>query len=348
MKPYVVVSDLHMHNWSAFASTNPDGVNNRLQFILNEFWRAAETLKKLGGDTIIMAGDLFHQRGSIHPSVFNPTNALIKRILDEGIQIHAIPGNHDLASKETTELGNSFQSFVNLDGFRVYTETHVEADLAFIPWQSGKDQLRERVEELKSAYDVSQLDLFIHVGIDGVLIGVPDHGLSAAEVAGWGFKRVFAGDYHNHKVMEDGKVISIGATTHQTWGDIGTKAGFLIVEKDKVVYSASHAPNFVEINENTDEDEIPLIVDGNYARIRGLKITDTQVKALKKELEGYGCRGVTFQVVREAVTARKTTARGLTIDASVDTFIDGLGADDPAYLKAECADILSGVRAKAA
>lgn len=353
MKPYVVVSDLHCHNWSAYSSTNADGINTRLQHILDELKRAATALIAAGGDELIIAGDIFHQRGSIHPSVFNPTNATIREILMSGVRIHAIPGNHDLASKETTELGNAFQTFGALDGFTIYTAPTLKDGKLFVPWCSSLEDLRRIIESFRidaahgDCAPLEDVDLFIHAGINGVLAGMPDHGLDAAEVEDWGFRRVFAGHYHGHKIMRGGKVISIGATTHQTWGDIGTKAGFLIVHDDQVVYQASHAPNFVEINEATDPDEIPLIVDGNYARIRGLKITDGEVKALKAELEGYGCRGLTFQVVREAVTARTSTARGLTIDASVDSFIDGLGLPDPSQVKAISSEILAEVRASA-
>ena len=50
------------------------------------------------------------------------------------------------------------------------------------------------------------------------------------DLAKLGFRRVFAGHYHHHCSFEDGKVWSIGATTHQTASDIGTKAGFLLVQ----------------------------------------------------------------------------------------------------------------------
>ena len=349
--PYALISDLHAHNWSAFASTNPDGVNNRLRHVLDELERAGEALLKAGGNHMVIAGDIFHQRGSIHPSVFNPTFAAFERLNERGIFISAIPGNHDLATKDTTVLGNAFQTLENLSLFSVYTQFGVvrqSSDIALLPWHANLDDLRKAVEEIQDAYDVSQMDLVIHAGINGVLTGMPDHALDAAEVAAWGFRRVFAGHYHHHKEMEGGKVYSIGATTHQTWGDIGTKAGFLLVYPDKVVYQASHAPNFVEINEKTDPAEIPLLVDGHYARIRGLKITDTEVKQLRTELESYGCRGLTFQVVREAVTARSgTPTKGLTIEESIDNFIDGAGMAHAAQVKTICQDIMTGVRALA-
>ena len=59
---YVQLSDLHFHNWSAFAKTNDDGVNSRLRIILNETIRAAHKLKELRkakGGTMVLGGDLF-------------------------------------------------------------------------------------------------------------------------------------------------------------------------------------------------------------------------------------------------------------------------------------------------
>jgi DNA repair exonuclease SbcCD nuclease subunit len=297
-KPYLLVADIHAHKWSHFSTVDPSGINSRLLIILNELERAAAELMERGGDIMIIAGDLFHVRGAIAPDVFNPTFNMIKRILGHGIKIYAIPGNHDLADKDTTELGNAFQSMGSLDG-------------------------------------------------------VPDSGLSAKEVASWGFGRVFAGDYHNHRVAEDGKVVSIGATTQQTWSDLGSKAGYVFVYKDRIEYRATHAPSFVEVDAETDPDEIPLIVDGNYVRVRGIKLTDAEVNVFRKDLEEMGARAVTFQITREVVAARSGSAlaKATTLDESVHTYIDGMSIEDPALIsmvKTSATEILNTVRSVAA
>jgi DNA repair exonuclease SbcCD nuclease subunit len=349
--PDLVVADIHAHDWSAFAITMNTGQNSRLCLQLGELYRAAEELKARGGKRMIVAGDLFHVRGSINPEVFNPVYECFRKIALCGIEIIMIPGNHDLVQKHTTELGNAFQSLTNIPGIFVVTTPQIFGSAAFIPWQRNLEDLRKAVEEIKEKTAIAdELDLFIHAGIDGVLAGVPDHGLSAKEVASWGFKRVFAGDYHNHKVMEDGKVISIGATTQQSWRDIGTKAGFLFVTPDQVEFRASHAPSFVELTQDDDPDDYLSIVDGNYVRIRGLRLTDEEVNKLRKELEGMGAKGITFQVARETVSVRAGTPIGAakTLDQSVDAFIDTMtDAPVPAVKKA-CADILSQVRSVAA
>lgn len=344
--PYAVLSDLHCHNHSAFASTNHLGINTRLQHVLDEIDRAAVAVLAAGGNLIVIVGDLFHQRGSIHPSVFNPVAAKIRSLRHRDITVLMIPGNHDLATKDTTELGNSFQSLLDPPHVQIFCEPMVVNDLAFIPWRHSIDDLRHDVNEIKGSFSAPELDLFIHAGINGVIMGLPDHGLDVAEVASWGFNRVFAGHYHNHKIMEGGRVISIGATTQQNWGDIGTKAGFLLVHQDRVQFMASHAPSFIEINETTDEAEIPLIVDGNYVRIRGLSLKNSEINGYRALLEGYGAKGVMFQIMRETVSARvgSSASKGLTLDESLDRFVDDMKLDDPAPVKSLCANILSNVR----
>ena len=348
-KPYLLVSDLHCHAWSAFAKTDASGINSRLLTILNELERAAAELKRLGGDTIVIAGDIFHERGKLAPSVFNPTVNMFRRILGYGFRIIAIPGNHDLEGKETTTLGNAIQSLDALDGFTVVTTPWVDLslNLAMIPWRSSYDDLRQDAKDLHGSLPFpGDIDLVIHAGINGVVMGMPDHALDAKEIAGWGYNRVFAGHYHNFKEMEGGDVVSIGATTHQQWGDLGTKAGFIIVYEDKINHYASHAPNFIEITADTEEDDIPLLVDGNYVRIRGMKLTDVEIVKFRAELERMGALGASFQVTRNVTTARagSVAAKGLTLDQSVDKYIDDQALPNAALIKSMAADVLATVR----
>ena len=109
MVPYGVISDSHSHNWATFSHINKDtGLNNRLEHILDEIWRAAQTVKSEGGDTIIHCGDVFHVRGNLAPSVLNPTINLFSKITNElGLRSIILAGNHDLESNDATRIGNA-------------------------------------------------------------------------------------------------------------------------------------------------------------------------------------------------------------------------------------------------
>ena len=350
-KPYMLLSDIHAHAWSQFSTTLPNGMNSRLKIINDETHRASLALVAAGGNQMIFAGDLFHTRGSIDPEVFNPTFDTVRSIGSSGIEIHAIPGNHDLKGKETSELGNAMQKLGAIPNMNVHTGTlTIDTDaghVMVVPWISKVEDLKKEIERAASGHKpwMHKTDLVIHAGIDGVIKGLPDHGLDPAYLASLGFRRVFAGHYHDHKVMEGGKVISIGATTQQTFSDIGTKAGFLLVYEDRVEYHASHAPNFVEINETTAEEDIPLIAQGNYVRVRGMKLTDTEAQELRKELEREGAAGVSIEVARQVVQARGSApVKGRTLTESVMSYIESLKVSGEAEIKRDCADILATVQ----
>lgn len=358
MKPYGLFSDLHCHPWSQFSTTGADGVNSRLCLILDELKRGAEDVRAAGGNTLVFAGDLFHQRGSIAPECFNPVYSTLALLADE-FRILMIPGNHDLASKDTTVLGNAIQTLNELTGVSIATDANAgslhtigDQHVLLLPWVNNVNALKERLERIASTLiDVGKTDLIIHAGIDGVLSGVPAHGLPPSFLTGLGFKRVFAGHYHHHCVFEDGKVISIGATTHQTYSDIGTKAGFLLVYPDRVEYRASRAPSFVEITGADDPSEVPLIVDGNYVRVRGMKLTDKEVNELRSELIGYGAKGVSFSVERVTVTARTgapIASPTTSLEQSVETYIDKQELSNGAAVKASAAEILREARSMSA
>ena len=322
--PYCLVSDLHCHSWSAFSKVNPDGVNSRLQIILDEAKRAADTLLAAGGDTIIEAGDLFHVRGSVQPSVFNPTFAAFREIASK-LDVHALPGNHDLEGKDASSIGNAMQGLGSIKGFNVCITPTLVGDVWVFPWFQNLNDLRTA---LRNHADKTK-DAVIHAPVNGVIKGIPDHGLEASELAAMGYRRVFAGHYHNHVVFEDGKVVSIGATTHQTWSDPGSKAGFLLVYEDRIEHVPSEAPKFVDLSpEALDAAEangtdIEEIVRGSYVRLKLNDVTDKEVTAWRKDIEDAGAAGCIILSTKKTAVSRSGAVQQATasLASSVEAYV---------------------------
>lgn len=329
---YAVVSDLHCHGYTLFARFGPDGVNTRLRLVLDELLRAAEELKAAGGDTLVIAGDVFHTRGTIDPEVLNPLRETITLIVDMGVTVLVIPGNHDLKSAETEELSSAVQNLeqtgiTGTGGVRVFNKPsyvgHVDGYLGFVPWRNTQAGLLEDLAELAATpgLPLDQTDVFIHAGIDGVLSGMPASGLTHMKLASFGFRRVFAGHYHNHKDFGNG-VISIGASTHHNWGDVGTRAGFLLVDAQKVQFQASHAPSFIDISDIA-EDDMALAIPGNYVRWRGPAMTEDQVNTFRDELRAMGALGTSIECPRTSTALRLSAPRkvAMTMEQSIDAFV---------------------------
>jgi DNA repair exonuclease SbcCD nuclease subunit len=353
--PYLVSSDQHCHPWSPMATIDATtGINTRLQTTLAELERSADELIAAGGRMMVLAGDLFHTRGSIDPECFNPTHATIKRILARGIQIYAIPGNHDLKGNTADQLSNAMQTFDSLEGFNVITSPTImpflDHKIAFIPWERDVRTLAAILRDISDSMlpeEVATTDVIIHAGINEVKPNMPASGLNSADLAAFGFRRIFAGHYHDHKVMEGGKVISIGATTHHTFGDVGTKAGYIIAYPDRIDFRASHAPEFIDIDATTEPDDVPLLVEGNFVRVRGMTMTDEQVTQTRKDLYAMGAKGVTIQTIRDVAIARTgvSTTKAVTMEESIANFVEK--NVEPEFIKdvqAEALDILTVMR----
>lgn len=346
-----IISDTHNHNWAQFSKQNPDGVNSRLAIILEETWRAAEAIKNAGGKYLIHGGDLFHVRGSIAPSVMNPTYSLYAAIaLDLGLKVFILSGNHDLESKDAEYLTSATSTMGYHDGVTLINRVtyNEEFKLIMIPYMPDLASLRavisneaEKVERT-GRFD---FDLIIHAPVNNVIPGIPDTGLDPLWLNSLPFNRIFAGHYHSHKRLGV-KTYSIGALTHQTWSDVGTKAGFLTIDSEQVYYNASHAPEFLDLPADIDQDEIPLLVDGNYVRARIETDSASDVEELRNFLYDNGAAGVSINVQKKtAVTSRvgSTVKAGADLKTSIKEYIDSKALTNASEVNDFCLECLDAV-----
>lgn len=346
MKPFGLIADTHNHNWTAFAALTADGVNSRLNEILNETVRCAVSVRKAGGDTIIHGGDLFHVRGSVAPSVLNPTLATYRELIKQGFKIIINAGNHDLEGKEATDLGSAITALREVGCTIINEPTYLEKEgLVLVPYINDVKGLKATLEKLQDETDAPNSQLIIHAGIDGVIKGLPDHGLSADYLSKLKFDQVFAAHYHNHKKLAD-NVWSIGALTHQTWSDVGSKAGFLVVSDEGVKWFASHAPSFIDIDERTDMANIPLLVDGNYVRAKVYSSKESEIAEFREMLVKAGAKGVNLicQPATGATRVASTIKAGASLEVSVQDYVKSADFGHKDKVGLICQDILTEAR----
>lgn len=351
MKPYGLMADLHAHLWDAFSTVGEDGVNSRVRGLCDEIERCAATTILAGGNLMFIAGDVFHVRGSVAPSVFNPVRKTLRSIKARGVQIQIIPGNHDLTGKDASEEIGSSVKMLSEEKILVIHEPVSGNAVMQIPWCSNMALFRERlnayVDKCKRVgIETRELDLICHTGIEGAIGGMPHgHALDPAEAASWGFKRVFSGHYHNHVSFEDGKVFSIGAPMHHTWGDVGTKAGFLIVHPDTVQFFASHQPSFVVLTEDMLASESLMLeaCDGNYVRAKLNSTARKDFDATKAKLLAMGAKAVIIEAIPESTVAEKragaSTKSITSLRTSVIDYVNEQGMS--AEVNAACLEVMT-------
>lgn len=345
MEPFVIVSDLHFHNWSAFAGVNEEGINTRLFTLMQEVAKAAEVLQAAGGKRMYVAGDVFHVRGRVAPSVFNPVQVLFETLVESGIEVIILAGNHDIEGKESNDLGSAVTALRSVGCTTVSSQGGIHTGVVLVPWSEDRAYV---LSELKRM-DNSDLYAIIHAPVNEVIKGLPPNGLDPDELNALKYKAIFAGHYHNHKQVRE-KVWSIGAIAHHTWSDVDSKAGYILVDRSGVHYRASHAPRFIEIVPGMSEMDMQLEADGNYIKARLETSSLIEIADCRQMLLDAGALGVSIIAEPAKMTVARTTAgitKGETLEASIEKFVDASSFAEAANLKAYCYDVLTKIRSAA-
>jgi DNA repair exonuclease SbcCD nuclease subunit len=317
---YALCADVHMHNWMTFGSVVPDsGISSRLEGLLEELARVAHELGSTGA-TIVIAGDLFHVRGSVSPSVLNPVRDMLSQLTQRGFQFVVLAGNHDLEKRDASRISSAVTALEG-PGVVVVNEPMtlvIEGKpVLLVPWVEEIGKLKQELQLLAAGYDDierARMDLILHAPIDGVIHGLPDHGLTAEWLQALGFGQVFSGHYHNHKQFAGTNVVSIGALSHHTWSDAGSSAGFVLVDAKgpNFEFRASNLPEFKDVDHmlslGMEPEDIMLAVDGHYVRVTIEAEKDSDIEKTRRQLTEAGAKGV---VVRVAVKAKNERAAGV-------------------------------------
>jgi DNA repair exonuclease SbcCD nuclease subunit len=356
MKAYGIISDVHCHSWSQFSRILPSGLNSRLQDILDAVEFAAKHTLNSDGDTLYIAGDLFHVRGSVSPKVLNPVKDLFEKLTGQGLKIRVLTGNHDLESRDSESLSNACEALSPIDGVTVISSMQIfhDTNMVMIPWydklEDVRDYIDSAIEEIVDlGDDPSNYSLMLHAPLNSVLIGIPDHGFYAKQLAKYGFKHVFCGHYHNHKEFES-NVFSVGALTHQTWSDVNTKAGHLIVDDvGRVQHFENQSPKFLDYDLGWDDDTAAESVKNQFIRVRLGEADDDEIQMIRDHIVGLGAKGCVVDAIpvpKGTATARTgVTAAGHkapTVRESISEWIKNNAAPSTAKEVDDlCADILT-------
>lgn len=355
--PYGIISDSHNHSWSMFSRILPNGLNSRLQDILTAELEAGKAVLAAGGKRLYHCGDLFHVRGSVSPKVLNPTKDLCEVLTGMGLELRILTGNHDLESRDSEALSNACEALSPIEGVKIISHMTIFHDdnVVMVPWYDSLDDVRKyiaaAIDEIEDLGDTaSNYTLMIHAPMNGVLFGIPDHGFYYKELEKYGFKRVFSGHYHSHKKMGESEVYSVGALTHQTWNDIGTRAGHLIVTDTDVVHTKSSAPEFREYDIAWDDDTAAENCKGAFIRVRLGEADEDEIAMIRDHITGLGALGCLVQAVpvpKGTATARTASAaaKAPTLGESVSEWIkNNAAASTATEVEKLCGEILTEVR----
>lgn len=300
----LLYSDPHLHDWSACATINEDGVNTRLQAGINVIHQLQEEAYRYEVQSVNCLGDLTHVGDKRIPAAVADLGfrALVGlHVRGQKYDDHIITGNHDQPD------GVNSSALVALDQWehvKVVDQPHwaalSERRVFFLPYYRDLDALRATLQKIMEEGDV----LFLHQGIQGADVGVEkEYFLKDKELLLEDFEidgkrmpaAVISGHYHQAQELHDGFALYVGQAIQQRFGDVGNKCSAMLLDLASLEYARLplRAPRFhkieVKLAKDLKQTKADLKTDiGGYVWTLiqpGSKLTPAKVREQLKDAD---------------------------------------------------------------
>ena len=301
----VAMGDIHAHSFKDYSKTLEVGwddntgryvkvdseqfngrviaMNSRLFNIVSALSDVREYCLDNAINTCLMAGDLFHSRGSVETVVFNSVYKVFERFKQDNIEVIMIAGNHDQFDSSPVPE-NSLYTFNQICKVVSVPETIdlIDKDtgeiikLCALPYSKDKLMLKKYldkfVEDTKGDTGSDKI-LMAHLGLSGSLIGSANYVISDE----WNindlneryFKYTVLGHYHKPQFVTEGCFYT-GSLLQNNFNDEGDKHGFMVLDTDfrwDVQQVALDYPEFITITKDNVETFSAEQLAKNYIRV---------------------------------------------------------------------------------
>jgi DNA repair exonuclease SbcCD nuclease subunit len=246
------------------------------------------TLDERGIDTVVHLGDCFDVRKGIdYWSLAWAKRVFFDPLLERGIKVHIIVGNHDIFYKQSLSINSPNLNLSEYGNVTIYSEpgTHTISGYSvfMVPWicEANAEAFSEELAYSEAKVCMGHLEL---AGFYANKDYQCQHGTDA-KIFGK-FDRVFSG--HFHKKNSSGNVTYLGNPYQLYWNDEGDTRGFHIFDLEshelefvknpnvmfhKVYYNESKKKLF---NATKYKDSyIKLIVEGKSTPARLNRVVDS-------------------------------------------------------------------------
>lgn len=248
MSSAIIVSDLHAHAWSRFATVGPDGVNSRFRDLLDVLDQIEASIIARQPEFLLLLGDLTHRRGFVQFSTYTPIMQWILAMQERhSLHVIAIPGNHDVESRGVHSLGPLALAGVTVIDEPEWIRLGGIGRALFVPFIHDQDVGAVFREPPRAGYGHESGLAFCHYALDGTPLTSEyqlDSSLRLSDLEH--FDRVIAG--HVHQPNAIGKFQYTGAVMHFDFGDRGPRFAWHLTRVGQTVMMESislSSPSFV-------------------------------------------------------------------------------------------------------
>lgn len=227
MSKVIILGDLHL------------GARNNSQHFaafFNKFFTNVlyPYMKKNSITEIIQLGDLFDNRTSLaYRTFFDSKKVWFDYMVDNGIKMHVLLGNHDILHKHSLEINAPellLQSYENINIIKTPKVLNVGGvDFDIVPWMC--DENKEQIKTFMSRDDRSSVCLG-HFEISGFPMYKGGTESTDGEPVSMfdRYSQVISGHYHTSS--ERGNIIYSGVPYEISWSDYGDQKYFLVYDTE--------------------------------------------------------------------------------------------------------------------
>ena len=313
----LIISDLHAHAWTRFATTRSDGVNSRFADLLDVLAQVDHYVEEHETEDLIILGDLTHQRGRVQFGVYTPLCVWIEKHAQLR-NVVAVVGNHDIESRGYSSLGPlAMMSVTVVDEPRsVKLSTGV---VRFVPYSSDGAAI---VQAARAPFGKrgNLSTIFMHYALNGHLTGTEYAIPSALRLDDLeDFERIVFGHIHAPSIEQDGRVTYVGAPLHFDFGDVGARYCWLMTD-DAMTKLPLYAPQFA----SSSYPSIPQPSE----RSGFLRVLDTPVNLSRdvqraaREAGWLDCMTSHANVPREAMVTLSSSIAVMNSEALVREYVE--------------------------
>lgn len=303
-------ADLHFSSYGSGISSDDRHISKTLLSIKNSFIYMIEYCIKKDIKTIIIGGDVLHNKSLVHSVAFNSLLSVFERFPD--VDFIILDGNHDKTGKGKS-AESSLRGFKNISNITLFENDSVflTKDVFIVPF-SG-----DMIQDIKNN---EAKFLITHLGLNE---GVLDSGISIisdlkfSDVSS-NYKYTLAGHYHCPQIIKNefSKFFYTGSLCQLDWKEKNQEKRFLLVDADNERIESIPSDGyrkFIEIILKEEDDDIKEKIkfineqknNGhevkalNYLPDDILKELDESVIVVDKKEEKYITRGVSSSMSDE-------------------------------------------------
>lgn len=192
-------------------------------------------LEEKNVDTIVQMGDMFDKRKFINfRSLMESRRYFFQQLVDRGLDVYMIVGNHDTAYKNTNEVNSPELLLGEYDNIKIWSSPGIcelpdGSKLAMLPWICS-DNYDESLEFIANAHTKAKV-LIGHLELSGFEMHkghIHQSGMSPALFSK--IPQVITGHYHH--VSSKDNIQYTGSPYELTWSDYNDPRGFFILDTE--------------------------------------------------------------------------------------------------------------------